>query len=274
MDWQWTERDPLEESGTLINTPPSSLDRADVFSVSRDELKLKNAASVIQRAWRLSQSNKTRKTPQRSMSLRDYKDKITVIQKTWRQRKELKDGRSNTIQALVSSGIRHWPQATLGYPTPEPEAPVRPVEAVEQREHHIASVLTSSIQIQTDIEPVARAKIRLHPVKFPPSIVDEWHANMLPRLERLIERALKESDETISIDLVAIGDTQATARPTVLVTCSSIAKVKTLLDRRFRYDKTIFDLKVRRGKVRRSKMNRSSRRRRLPHRSMMNTDSI
>ena len=274
MEWQWTgDRDPLEESGTLIDTPHSSQDRGDISSLHREEMKLTNAASVIQRAWRQSQTNKSRKTPQRSMSLRDYKDKITVIQKTWRQRKDMKDGRSNTIQALVSSGIRHWPQATIGYPTPEPEAPIQSIETVEQTEHHVtSSVLTSSIQIQTDIEPVARAKIRLHPVKFPPSIVEEWHTNMLPRLERLIERALKESDETISIDLVAIGDTQATVRPTILVTCSSIAKVKTLLDRRFRYDKTIFDLKVRRGKVRRSKMNRSSRRRRPPHRSMMNTD--
>lgn len=96
---------------------------------------------------------------------------------------------------------------------------------------------------------------------------------MLPRLERLIERALKDSEETISIDLVAIGETQQKARPTIFVTCSSVAKIKAILSRRFRYDENVFDLKVRRGKIRRSKMSRSSRRQHPPHRSMMNTDS-
>jgi hypothetical protein len=265
MDWQPTQdREPLEESGTLVETPASPHEGGDASSLYRDDLS--NAASVIQRAWRQSRT-KSFPTPQKSLTLRDYKDKITIIQKTWRQRKQIRS--NHTVQALVSSGIRHWPQATIGYPTPEPEAPVRSIETVEHNDNHY---ITSSIQIQTDMDVLARPKLRLHPVKFPPSIVDEWHTKMLPRLERLIERALKESDETISIDLVAIGDTQVTARPTVLVTCSSIAKVKAILSRRFRYDESIFDLKVRRGKVRRSKLNRSSRRRRLPHRSLMNTD--
>ena len=65
------------------------------------------------------------------------------------------------------------------------------------------SFVTSSIQIETENEPVARPKMRLFPVKFTPEIVEEWHSTMLPRLERLIERALKDSEETVSIDLVA-----------------------------------------------------------------------
>ena len=87
-----------------------------------------------------------------------------------------------------------------------------------------------------------------------------------------MERALRDSDETVSIDLVAIGETPDKARPTIFVTCSSVPKVKAVLQRRFKYDSEVYDLKVRRGKVRRSKLNRSRRRKRPPHRSMMNTD--
>jgi hypothetical protein len=123
------------------------------------------------------------------------------------------------------------------------------------------------------MESIARPKLRLFPATFTPNIVEEWHTTMLPRLERLIERALKDSEETISIDLVAIGETQEKARPTIFVTCSSVAKVKAILARRFRFDESVFDLKVRRGKIRRSKMSRSSRRVHPPHRSMMNTDN-
>jgi hypothetical protein len=123
------------------------------------------------------------------------------------------------------------------------------------------------------MNPISRPKLRLFPAAFAPAIVDEWHTAMLPRLERLIERALKDSEETISIDLVAIGETQEKARPTIFVTCSSVAKVKAILARRFRYNENVFDLKVRRGKIRRSKMSRSTRRVHPPHRSMMNTEN-
>lgn len=257
MDWEQQDQRSLDNSGTLVPTPHSSQDRGDVSSLYREQIT--TAASIIQRAWRASRPQPSNSTP-----FNDYKDKITIIQTAWRQRKQR---RTHSVEALFTDGIRHWPQATLGYPTPEPE--VQDAGVVEQNNRYI----TSSIQIQTDIEPLPRAKLRLHPVKFAPSIIDEWHATMLPRLERLIERALKDSDETVSIDLVAIGETQEKAWPTIFITCSSIAKVKAILSRRFRYDDNVYDLKVRRGKVRRSKMSRSPGRVRPPHRSMMNTEN-
>ncbi|KAL1799603.1 hypothetical protein ACET3X_003640 [Alternaria dauci] len=257
VEMEWEQKDPLEESGTLVDTPLNSQDLSDNSSLYRE--RVITAASIIQRAWRQS-----RNPPNRGATLQDYKDKITIIQKAWRQTRQKRS--SNTVSALVSDGLRHWPQATLGYPTPEPEIQVRTVDSNE-------SYVTSSIQIETDIEPIPRPKLRLFPVKFTPEIVDEWHSSMLPRLERLIERALKDSEETVSIDLVAIGEVLEKAKPTIFVTCTSVAKVKTILSRRFRYDENVYDLKIRRGKIRRSKMSRSSRRTRPPHRSMMNTNS-
>ncbi|CAE7015576.1 HeLo domain containing protein [Pyrenophora teres f. teres] len=256
-EMEWEQRNPLEESGTLIATPPNSQDRSDTSSLYRE--RVITAASIIQRAWRQS-----RCTPKQHATLEDYKEKACIIQQAWRQTKQKRT--NNTVSALVTNGMRHWPEATLGYPTPEPEIQSRTVDSSE-------SVITSSIRIETDMGPTARPKLRLFPVKFTPDIVDEWHSTMLPRLERLIERALKDSEETISIDLVATGEVLEKAKPTVFVTCSSVAKVKAILGRRFRYDENVYDLKVRRGKIRRSKMSRSSRRTRPPHRSMMNTDS-
>ncbi|CBX96056.1 hypothetical protein LEMA_P032080.1 [Plenodomus lingam JN3] len=250
---QEEQRDLLEESGTLIATPPDSQDQCDTSPLYKE--RVVSAASTIQRAWRQSRCSKSH------LTLQDYKRKITIIQKAWRQTKQ---NRTNTVEALFRDGMRHWPQAALGYPTPEPEA--RSVDDFTQ------SYVTSSIQIETNADPVPRARLRMFPVLFPPPIVKEWHSTMLPRLERLIERVFKESDETISIDLVAIGDTPEKSRPTVFVTCSSVVKMKALLSRRFRYDEAVYDLKVRRGKIRRSKMSRPSRRTRPPHRSMMNTE--
>lgn len=244
QEMEWEQRDPLEESGTLVATPPGSQDLNDASSIYRERVLL--AASTIQRAWRHS-----RNPPSQCLTLQDYKDKITTIQKAWRQTKQKQ--KNSTVSALVTDGLRHWPEATLGYPTPEPEIESRTVDT--SKDH-----VTSSIQIETDVEPVARPKLRLFPVKFTPEVVDEWHSTMLPRLERLIERVLKDSEETVSIDLVAVGEVSEKAKPTVFVTCSSVAKVRAILSRRFRYDDTVYDLKVRRGKIRRSKMSRSSRR--------------
>ncbi|KAF2677420.1 hypothetical protein K458DRAFT_423913 [Lentithecium fluviatile CBS 122367] len=259
MPWQH-ERNPLDASGTLVDTPP-------------DSQEVEYAASVIQHAWRNAQVDPSA-APPTSMSLKDYKEKITLIQQLWRQRKQ---NRTNSaIGALITDGIRHWPQAALGYPTPEPEDKKQQATHSIHIQRHMDqsdSPKRSSLEINTNVEPLPRPKLRLHPVKFSEEIVDQWHQQMLPRLERLIERALRESDETVSIDLVAIGETQEKARPTVFVTCSSVPKVKSMLQRRFKYDEDVYDLKVRRGKIRRSKLNRSHRRRRLPHHSMVNPDS-
>ncbi|KAH7113305.1 hypothetical protein B0J11DRAFT_572774 [Dendryphion nanum] len=271
MDWEshpsQEPTDSLDGSGTLVAskpiTPTFPNDRGDVSSIRKEQLM--QAASVIQRAWRASQSSERR---QRSTSLKDYKEKVAVIQKAWRQKKE----RTNSVHTLINLANTQalsyaTTNPTRSYPTPEPESQLagKMTREIEGQ--------TSHITIETNVQPQQKPKLRLHPGQFSPAIVDEWHTKMLPRLERLIERALKKSDETVSIDLLAIGETAEKARPTIFVTCSSVQKVKAILDNRFRYDQDIYDLRVRRGKVRRSKMNRSSRRRKPPHRSMINTDN-
>lgn len=254
-------QDDLDPS--KLGAPPSS--------ITKEEM---DAASVIQRAWRRSRTDSF-ETPHKQASLRDYKQKITIIQNAWRQRKAT---RRNTIESLIHNvnapalvGYRIQPKLITA-PVAQPE--VRPVEPGEFHDSYVnhIQIKYQDKTIHGDL-PMPKPQLRLHPVKFPPAIVDEWHDTMLPRLERLMERALKNSDETISIDLVAIGETQASARPTIFVTCNSVTKVRAVLQRKFRYDANVYDLKVRRGKVRRSKMNRSSRRRKLPHRSMMNTET-
>lgn len=261
MDWQYNRNFRLD-------TPPDSQEYGDLAPTNEHHRALSTGA--IQRS-RGSQPEFG--TPPRSMTQKDYKDKITLIQTLWRQRKQ---NRANTIGALITDGIGHWPQATIGYPTPEPED--KPEERgmthsihIQRHEDRSASPKGSTLEINTNLE-APRQKLRLHPVKFSEEIVDEWHKKMLPRLERVLERTLRESDETVSIDLVAVGETAEKTRPTIFVTCSSVPKVKAALQRRFKYDPSIYDLKVRRGRVRRSKLNRSSRRRRPPHRSMANTD--
>jgi hypothetical protein len=106
------------------------------------------------------------------------------------------------------------------------------------------------LQSQTDQRSVApTSKCRLFPISLPQTIVDEWHSDIGFRLSCIIERALKGSTESSSIDLVSVGHDAFTARPTIVVTCTNTARVKAALKRKFQYDRTMFDLKVRQGCV-------------------------
>lgn len=74
-----------------------------------------------------------------------------------------------------------------------------------------------------------------------------------------MEKTLPDPKETFTIDLVGVGDNAQTARPTILVTCTRVATVKDVLSRRFKFDRSIFSLRVRAGKLRRSLARLSSR---------------
>ncbi|KAI5209486.1 hypothetical protein E4T39_00714 [Aureobasidium subglaciale] len=105
-------------------------------------------------------------------------------------------------------------------------------------------------QYQSDRRPVApTSRCRLFPISLPQSIVEEWHSDIGLRLSCIIERALKGSPESSSIDLVSVGHDALTAKPTIIVTCANTARVKAALKRKFHYDRTMFDLKVRQGCV-------------------------
>ena len=119
----------------------------------------------------------------------------------------------------------------------------------------------------------SRPKMRIHPVKISSEQLDEWHHKLLPRLQRLVEKTLTNSKETFTIDLMCVGETVQMSRPTIFVTCASVGPVKTVLSRRFKFDKSAFGLKVRAGKLRRSCGKSSKRKKRtLPQRCTAGSD--
>jgi hypothetical protein len=176
------------------------------------------AARVIQRAWRCSRACK--------MSFGGYKRKISIIQTTWRKRRQL--------TAFREAGPGHAFEDVL----------------VESR--IVESTAEDRVVVRVH-PPVPRPKLRIHNVKLQPELLDQWHLDYQPRLERVVERALRNSAESCSIELAMVGETALNTRPTIFVTCSSTARVRTYISRRFSYDSETWDVKVRRGKIRRSK---------------------
>lgn len=202
----------------------------DVSSTLSEASGYSKAATVIQRAWR---------TRCYKASFKDYKHKVVAVQRAWRRRQSRKE--------------------SVTYATPTDDIRIE-AEVVQEYNTHVEI---------THHEPAPKAKLRLHTVKLSQNMLDDWHDMMLPKLERICERCLRDSKETVSIDLIGVGETALSAKPTIFITCSSTGRLRGALNRKFHYDHELFDLRVRRGRVCRSKA--SHKKKIAPaHRSMMN----
>ena len=189
----------------------------------------KDAVTVIQRAWRTHREHR---------SYKDYRRKVVIIQLQWRKRKVKTSQRSESDDGDVG-GL-------------DANADIRNVEVVD--EENVPS-------------PRSKSKHRVYPVQLDQVKLEQWHNDMLPKLEKLLAKVLCKSKESVSIDLVAIGKSKRRAQPTILITCSSTSEVKAAM-KKFKYDRNEFKLKVRSGAIRRSAVSKSKRRQRPPHRSM------
>lgn len=92
--------------------------------------------------------------------------------------------------------------------------------------------------------------------------LDAWHNYLMPEINNALRKFYRKHPESVEISLEAIGESPQKAKPTILVICTSVAKVKGVLKRHFTYDATTYGLVVCRGKI-----VRSAGRRRKPRRS-------
>ena len=92
--------------------------------------------------------------------------------------------------------------------------------------------------------------------------LDAWHNYLMPEINNALRKFYRKHPESVEISLEAIGESPQKAKPTILVICTSVGKVKGVLKRHFTYDATTYGLMVCRGKI-----VRSAGRRRKPRRS-------
>ena len=231
-----------EDTATREVSAKMQSQRADIDNTSMVSVNstYQRAARVIQRAWRCRRG---------IIEFKEYKRKITLIQMSWRKRKS----RSSSVS--TQPGYTH------------PEAFATLTESPKAMYDRTVLENTEITISHRTVPP--KPRLRLHTIKLQPELLDQWHQILLPRIERIIERTLRDSPETVTIDLVGVGETALTAKPTIFITCTSIGKVRCAINKKLIYDHDVYDLKVRRGKLHRSKV--SGRKKAAPpHRSMMN----
>ncbi|KAK4096104.1 hypothetical protein N658DRAFT_501968 [Parathielavia hyrcaniae] len=160
----------------------------------------------------------------------------------------------------------------LGEPRPEPQPTAAgPSKEAKERlsvvssESRPSDAVPSAADAQTESQEESRpSKMRLYPqIPLPPDIIEKWNTVFMPQINSALRHFYRKHPESVEISLESVGDSPQRTKPTVLVVCTSVGKVKAILKKKLG---SLFDgtagvaVKVCRGQVLRS--------RRQPSRSM------
>ena len=136
-----------------------------------------------------------------------------------------------------------WSEKSSAKPTS-----MYPVMPVETRLIFVAPV-------QSAPKP-PKPKLRTYPaIRISQEHLDYWHTGLMPHINHVLRGFYKKYPESVEISLESIGESSTTTKPTILVICTSVNKVRSILKKSLVYDKSTYGLKVCRGKVVRSRKN-------------------
>ncbi|GAP91092.2 putative het-s domain protein [Rosellinia necatrix] len=101
-------------------------------------------------------------------------------------------------------------------------------------------------------------KLRLYPqIPLPAEIVEQWNEILMPQINLALRHFYRKHPESVEISLESIGESPQKTTPTVLVVCTSVNKVRAILNKKlgilFDGTTTNISLKVCRGSVVRSR---------------------
>ncbi|KAJ2902967.1 hypothetical protein MKZ38_010619 [Zalerion maritima] len=131
------------------------------------------------------------------------------------------------------------------------------VELVEQPSNWPLDIKRDLEAAQLEISKKKTPKTRLYPnVPLPGDAIEQCHDMIIPQVNAALKSFYKKNVESVEISLESIGESPQTARPTVLVVCTSVPKVRAILKKKLGalFDgSTQFSLKVCKGQVLRSR---------------------
>ena len=99
-----------------------------------------------------------------------------------------------------------------------------------------------------------KPKLRTYPsIRISQEHLNFWHTGLMPHINHVLRGFYKKYPESVEISLESVGESSSKTKPTILVICTSVNKVRSILKKSLVYDKATYGLKVCRGKVVRSR---------------------
>ncbi|KAJ0343203.1 hypothetical protein COL154_010881 [Colletotrichum chrysophilum] len=145
------------------------------------------------------------------------------------------------------------PSPARSYPSAEEEK-----RKLAKRDAEEAAATPAPAELPADSKPAKAPKTRLYPqIPLPADAIEKWNTIVMPQVNQALRHFYrKHSEESVEISLESIGCSPKETQPTVLVVCTSVSKVKSILTRKLGqlFDgKSGFGLKVSKGQVLRSR---------------------
>ncbi|RDA90623.1 hypothetical protein CP533_2787 [Ophiocordyceps camponoti-saundersi (nom. inval.)] len=174
------------------------------------------------------------------LSLQLHKDG-SEKQKASEKANEARDYTSNASAA----GDR---RRALTAPEPVTTQQSERVDAVESQSHGNLG--------QETVEK-CETKMRLYPhVPLAPDVVERWNTSLMPQINHALRHFYRKHPESVEVSLESVGPSPSKARPTALIVCTSVSKVRAILKKRFveLFDESVgIGVRVCRGHVIRSR---------------------
>ncbi|KAI1434379.1 hypothetical protein GGR50DRAFT_695177 [Xylaria sp. CBS 124048] len=117
----------------------------------------------------------------------------------------------------------------------------------------------STLEIPVSEKPKEpQPTLRLYPqIELPADIIEQWNEVLMPQINLALKKFYRKNPESVEISLESIGESPQRTTPTVLVVCTSVSKVRAILNKKlgifFDGTATNISLKVCRGAVVRSR---------------------
>ncbi|KYK56321.1 hypothetical protein DCS_03319 [Drechmeria coniospora] len=170
----------------------------------------------------------------------------------------LSDAKTSTPERDASDAKASTPESRRKKEaTREAEAMGKAAAAVGTIDPLAPVVCTMRANALADTTTAAVPKMRLYPhVPLAPDDVEKWNKILMPQINQALRHFYRKHAESVEISLESVGTSPSRTRPTVLVVCASVGKVRAILKKQLGclFDGTTgFALKVCRGCVVRSR---------------------
>ncbi|KAF5874385.1 putative het-s domain containing protein [Botrytis fragariae] len=135
-------------------------------------------------------------------------------------------------------------KATVEWPEKKSSGELTPI----QGPFHVIFLSNYSVSA---IEPIkSKPKLKTFPaIRISQEHINLWHKNIMPHVNHVLRSFYKKYPESVEISLESVGESSTKTKPTILVICTSVNKVRSILKKSLVYDKATYGLKVCRGKV-------------------------
>jgi hypothetical protein len=169
----------------------------------------------------------------------------------------------NTLNRSILSipvNEHEYPQEKFGIIERPVAAAEMPSKSIEPMELKIAKLIMITDVPQATEATSPKPKMRIfRSIKVSQEHLDYWHTVLMQQINHALRGFYRKYPESVEISLESIGENAQNTKPTILVVCTSVGRVRSILKRSFVYDSSTYGLLVCKGRILRSRKDRPKR---------------